>query len=290
MTVPASRPERRTVFDRLHTRLRVKRPRPATTFVPAPYPVDASTLLAGRTALIAGGSGGLGRAIAASYAEAGAAVVLAGRDAARLEEAARAIGPGASWMLLDLIDPSSFGDSLDALELLPDVLVNAAGVLSTKPFGSIDLEEFDRVMDTNLRGVLFLSQELSRRWIARGMRGNVLNVSSGSQLKPGWTSYQISKNALGSLTRGMASFLVQHDIVVNAIAPGPVATEMLGLHQSDLSFPGNPTGRALTPEEVAQWCTWLVSDYGRYAVGTTFELTGGNGIFQWERQGPFRQG
>ena len=252
--------------------------------IPVPHFVGEGSLLEGRIALITGGAGGIGYAVAEKFVASGGKVILAGRSVDTLELAVARLGDSASALALDLRFPENFAAQLDDLSPFPDILVNSAGLLSTTPFGSISIEEYDSVMSTNVRGVLFLTQAVSKRWIADGIAGNVLNISSGSQYKPGWTSYQVSKNALESLTKGMASFLIDHDIVVNAIAPGPVATLMLGLDDQDISFSLNPTERAVTPHEVAQWCAWLVSDIGRYAVGSTFALTGGNGIFHWERQ------
>lgn len=252
--------------------------------VAIPKLTDVAALLSGRVALITGGSGGIGQAVAAQFVAAGAEVVLAGRNEQKLIEAASNLGPSAQILRLDLEDPQSFAERVETLPNYPDILVNSGGVLSRATFGEITLAEYDSVMGTNVRGMLFLSQVVSNRWRAAGIRGNILNVSSGSQFKPGWTPYQVSKNAVESLTRGMAYFLIDDGIVVNAIAPGPVATSMLGIPADDITFPSNPTGRAVTPEEVAAWCTYLVSDLGRYAVGSTFALTGGNGLFQWERQ------
>jgi 3-oxoacyl-[acyl-carrier protein] reductase len=256
--------------------------------VPIPHLTDNAGLLEGRCALITGGSGGIGRAIAKVFVGSGARVILAGRTQERLTDVARELGDSASTLVLDLSHPETFTEALSSLSAYPDILVNSGGALSQMPFGEITIEEYDRVMDANVKGMLFLSQEVSNRWKAEGTRGNILNISSGSQYKPGWTTYQVSKNAVDALTRGMASFLVDHDIVVNAIAPGPVATSMLDMSSGDLTFPYNPKGRVVTPQEVAQWCLYLVSDLGRYAVGSTFALTGGNGFFQWERQEKFR--
>jgi NAD(P)-dependent dehydrogenase (short-subunit alcohol dehydrogenase family) len=256
--------------------------------VPLPRLTDNAGLLQGRLALITGGAGGIGNAIAEVFAGAGARVILAGRTEQSLSDAAHELGGAASIVKLDLSRPETFPEVLSRLPEYPDILVNSGGALSQTPFGEITVEEYDRVMDTNVKGMLFLSQEVSNQWKATGTRGNILNISSGSQYKPGWTTYQVSKNAVDALTRGMASFLVDHGIVVNAIAPGPVATAMLGMNSHDLTYPYNPTGRVVTPQEVAQWCLYLVSDLGRYAVGSTFALTGGNGIFQWERQEKFR--
>lgn len=255
--------------------------------VPVPHVTDSSDMLRGRLALITGGTGGIGRAIAKVFVGAGSRVILAGRDERSLDEAAQELGDGASVLVLDLARPETFAAALAVLPEYPDILVNGGGVLSQTPFGEITVEEYERVMDANVKGMLFLSQEVSNRWKEAGTRGNILNISSGSQYKPGWTTYQVSKNAVDALTRGMASFLVDHGIVVNAIAPGPVATAMLGIDSDDLTYPYNPTGRVVTPQEVAQWCLYLVSELGRYAVGSTLALTGGNGIFQWERQEKF---
>lgn len=261
---------------------------PEVRTVPVPHLTDNAGLLQGRCALITGGAGGIGRAIAEVFVGAGARVVLAGRTEQTLIDLARDLGDAASIATFDLSRPETFAAALSTLPEYPDILVNSGGVLSHTPFGEITVDEYDRVMDANVRGMLFLSQEMSNRWKATGTKGNILNISSGSQYKPGWTTYQVSKNAVDALTRGMASFLVDHDIVVNAIAPGPVATAMLGMDSDDLTFPYNPTKRVVTPPEVAQWCLYLVSDLGRYAVGSTFALTGGNGFFQWERQTKFR--
>lgn len=255
-----------------------------TRSVLVPHMTDNTGLLEGRLALITGGGGGIGRAIAEVFIEAGCRVILAGRTQKSISDVALKLGADASTLTIDLTRPEDFSAALSTLSNYPDILVNSGGVLSQTPFGEITIEEYDYVMDANVKGMLFLSQVVSNRWKADGTRGNILNISSGSQYKPGWTTYQVSKNAVDALTRGMASFLVDHDIIVNAIAPGPVATAMIGMDSGELSYPYNPTGRVVTPREVAQWSMYLVSDLGRYAVGSTFALTGGNGIFQWERQ------
>lgn len=258
--------------------------------VPVPYIIDESLLLDGRVALITGGAGGIGKAIAHRFLTSGAHVILAGRDEEKLQSAVKELGEGASYLRIDLLNVETYDAALGELKQFPDILVNCGGIVSFAPFGEISLEEYDAVMNTNVRSILFLSQGISRKWMESGTPGNILNISSGSQFKPGWTTYQVSKNALDALTTGMASFLLDHDIVVNAIAPGPVATQMLNLDSSDITFDLNPTERAVTPEEVAQWCAWLVSDIGRYSVGSTFALTGGNGFFHWERQARYYAG
>jgi 3-oxoacyl-[acyl-carrier protein] reductase len=269
-------------------RLIVALRKPEVRTVAIPQLTNNTDLLKGRCALITGGAGGIGKAIARVFVGAGARVILAGRTERTLSAAATEFGDLATVLQVDLSRPEEFAAALDSIPGTPDILVNSGGVLSKTPFGEITVEEYDRVMDVNVKGMLFLSQEISNRWKNEGIKGNILNISSGSQYKPGWTTYQVSKNAVDALTRGMASFLVDHEIIVNAIAPGPVATAMLNRNSDDLTFPYNPANRVVTPDEVAQWCLYLVSDLGRYAVGSTFALTGGNGFFQWERQTKFR--
>ena len=110
------------------------------------------------------------------------------------------------------------------------------------------------------------------------VKGNILNVSSASALKPGWTPYEISKSGVKSLTLGVAAKLIKHGITVNAIAPGPVATKMIGMENScDLAWPANPAGRVATPEEIGNMAVFMVSDSGKLIVGDTFYMTGGSG-------------
>ncbi len=212
--------------------------------VPIPRLTDMGALLAGRRALITGGSGSLGSEIARTFIDSGATVVLAGRTGETLNCAVRDLGGSAEALVLDLAKPETFADRLDSIGGgLPDILVNCGGILGRSTFGQLTPAEYDAVMSTNVRGAVFLSQELACRWISAGVEGNILNISSGSQFKPGWTAYQISKNAMEAATRGMAAMLIDHGIVVNAIAPGPISGPMLGIDHSDIAKSDNPTGR-----------------------------------------------
>ena len=258
------------------------------------------SLLKNRTAMITGGTGAIGQAIATAFIESGAKVYLIGRSSDKL----KSVSDKVSKLLLVIILSDRLGDNCDyyqmditnvkmmkenALELLRlanyeiDILVNSAGILTKEHFGHVSEKTWDEVIDTNLKGTFFLSQIVSNLWIEKGIKGNILNISSGSGLKPGWTPYQISKQALDSATIGMAQFLIPYGIIVNSIAPGPVFSSMQGLSETDSieSFE-NPTGRLVTPVEIGEWAVYMVSAIGQYAVGTVMHLTGGNGIFQVE--------
>ena len=115
--------------------------------------------------------------------------------------------------------------------------------------------------------------------IARRIKGHILNVSSASALRPAWTPYHISKWAIKGFTVGLAEKLLPHGIIVNAIAPGPVATGMLGKKEGDsIEMPSQPSGRYALPEEIASMAAYLVSDLGNLIVGDTIYMTGGSGI------------
>lgn len=246
-------------------------------------------LLKGRTAIITGGTGAIGQVIASAFIESGATVCLVGRNSDKLKKVSDKLGKNCLYFQMDITNIKKMEEQI--FELLNktnyevDILVNSAGILTMEKFGHVSEETWDNVIDTNLKGTFFLSQIISNFWIEKRIKGNILNISSGSGLKPGWTPYQISKKALDSATVGMAQFLIPYGIVVNSIAPGPVFSSMQGSDETvSIENIDNPTGRLITPIEIGEWAVYMVSSIGQYAVGTNVHLTGGNGIFQFEER------
>ena len=144
-------------------------------------------------------------------------------------------------------------------------------------------EEWDLIMDTNAKGTFFMSQAAARHMTENGVRGHILNVTSSSALRPAWTAYQMSKWAVRGFTLGAADALLPSGIVVNAIAPGPTATPMLGRKEGDTLYCGNPAGRYSTPEEIARLALYLVCGAGDMIVGETVYMTGGSGNLSLHR-------
>lgn len=252
-----------------------------------------SQLLAGRVALVTGGTSGIGYAIAKAFLQAGASVVITGRSeekaacmADRLKQEAPE-GCKAFGIAMDNARPSDFDAKLDAIQKLfaggkIDILVNNAGVQGAQ-FGTATEQEFETVMDTNVKGTFFLSQAVARRWIADGTRGNILNICSSSSLRPAANAYTISKVALKEITAGLAKALIGKGIVVNGLAPGPTATPMLHRDGAgDISCPHNPLGRYALPEEIASMAVILCSGLGQTIVGSVVYMTGGAGILTYE--------
>ena len=238
-----------------------------------------SELLKGRAALITGGSGGIGYAIAEAFLNAGAKVIISGRNKEKLDEAvARLSSKGnISCVQMDNTKPALFGEMLSNIGAF-DILVNNAGYVGGGAFGGTFEAEYDAVLDTNLKGAYFLSQEVSRRWIENGKHGNILNVCSASSLRPGDSPYILSKWGMRSLTVGMAKRLIRHGIVVNGIAPGVTNTEHFTHGGENINKPTNPSGRMVTKEEIANMATILVSPLCRMVVGDILYMTGGGGI------------
>lgn len=249
---------------------------------PIIVPVEKEKLLNGKVALITGGTSGIGLAIAQAFQNAGAKVIIAGTNQSKLETALEKMG-GGKGLLIDVRDTEHLPDKVKEAEALfdenkIDILVNSAGIVVKHDFWGIDEKEYDGIMDTNAKGTFFMSQAVGKAMIEKQVKGHILNVTSSSALRPAWTPYQMSKWAVRGLTLGLADTLLPYGIVVNAIAPGPTATPMLGKTEgSSISEPNNPSKRYAMPEEIASMAVYMVSDAGRMIVGDTVYMTGGSG-------------
>lgn len=248
---------------------------------PLQIPVYEGKLLSSKTALIFGGSGGIGQGIAECFVANGCKVVISGTNKEKLKKICSKIGDQAQYIIVDINNVSEIHDGiLKAVEVLGkiDILVNSAGVHCHENFGSISEETWDKVIDINLKGMYFACQEIASYMIKNKIKGHILNVSSASCAKPGWTPYEISKWGVRGMTLGFADKLIKKGIVVNSIAPGPVATAMLGRDACDnLTWEGNPSGRMATPEEIANLAVFMVSGLGDLIVGDTYFISGGSG-------------
>lgn len=251
---------------------------------PIIVPVEKEKLLDGKVALITGGTSGIGLAVAQAFQNAGAKVIITGTNQQKLEIVLKKMGGGGGkGLLIDVRDTEHLPDKVKEAEALfeenrIDILVNSAGVVVKHDFWGIDEKEYDGIMDTNAKGTFFMSQAVGRAMIEKQIKGHILNVTSSSALRPAWTPYQMSKWAVRGLTLGLADTLLPYGIVVNAIAPGPTATPMLGKTEgSSISEPNNPSKRYAMPEEIASMAVYMVSDAGRMIVGDTVYMTGGSG-------------
>ena len=240
-------------------------------------------------ALITGASRGIGAAIAVRLAQDGMAVACTATTAqgcastvARIEAA----GGVALGLELRVHDPESVDTALAEVErtLGPvSVLVNNAGVACVAPFTEMTIEDFDRVIDVNLRGVFLCSRAAARRMVSGNIAGSIVNIGSvaGINAFPQRAGYCSSKAAVHHLTKVMSLDLAQHRIRVNAVAPGYVGTDLVTdlVEQGSLDLPSLqrriPLGELGDVEDVANAVAWLISDQARYITGETLVVDGG---------------
>ncbi|MBD8040358.1 MULTISPECIES: SDR family oxidoreductase [Bacteroidaceae] len=249
-------------------------------------------LLKGRKALITGGTSGIGYAIAEAFLKSGASVCITGRNEERLLQAEGnlqkqyfSIEGKICHLVLDNRDVSSFDVKLkEAIDLMEglDILVNNAGVQGDA-LPTATEKAYDAVLNTNLKGVFFLSQAVGRYMKDNKIKGNILNIASSSSLRPATSAYTISKWGIRGLTLGLAKSLAPLGIVVNGVAPGPTATPMI-MHgdRSNITFDHIPAGRYAMPQEIANMAVFLTSDMGRMIIGDIVYMTGGAGVLTFD--------
>lgn len=257
----------------------------------SPEPDPSPTRLfdvSGRLALVTGSSRGLGRALAAGLAQAGARVLLHGRDPATLgatrDDIRERTGLTPATVTFDVTDPLAVLAALRTLveeHGVPDIVVNNAGTQRRAPFVEFATADWDDVLATNLSGAFHVSQALSAAMIERGS-GKIVNIASvQSQLaRPTIAPYAAAKGGLVMLTKGMAAELAGHNIQVNAISPGYFATEMNRALVADEEFNAwvesrTPAQRWGRVEELVGTLLYLCSPASSYVSGQNIFVDGG---------------
>ena len=247
-------------------------------------PQTPSFHLAGKRALITGASSGIGRACAVALAEYGAAVTLAARRADQLEETAahlRGLGQTADVLVLDVGDVEATKDAV-ACHGPFDILINSAGTARHSKAIDTTSEDFDAVMNVNLRGAYFLSQAVAKGLIAAGRPGSLINISSQMGHVGGTDRavYCASKFAVEGFTKAMAIELGPHNIRINTICPTFILTE---LTQPTFEDPGKRAwvldkiklGRVGKVEDIMGAAVYLASDAAALVTGTAVMIDGG---------------
>lgn len=239
--------------------------------------------LTGRRALITGSSQGIGLALAAGLAQAGAQVVLNGRDAARLDRAMSDL-PGAQVLPFDVTDHEAVRAAIDGFEARHgaiDILVNNAGMQHRSPLEDFPADAFERLLQVNIASLFHVGQAVARHMIARG-RGKIINIASvqTALARPGIAPYTATKGAVGNFTKGMATDWARHGLQCNAIAPGYFDTPLNAALVADDDFSAwlkqrTPAGRWGKVEELVGACIFLASDASSFVNGHTLYVDGG---------------
>ncbi|RZL84495.1 MAG: glucose 1-dehydrogenase [Rhodococcus sp. (in: high G+C Gram-positive bacteria)] len=237
--------------------------------------------------VVTGAGRGLGEAIALSVAEHGARVVLAGRSVPALQQVCRAIEANGGKALVrptDVTDAESvaglFADADDAFGHI-DVLVNNAGIATESNLIDLDEAEWDRIFDTNVRGMFLCTREAGRRFAAAGA-GRAVNVASvfGLLGRPGFSAYCASKGAVVNFTRSVAAEWARFGAQINGVAPGYFATDINAeLRENEAAMAKVlrriPAYRMGTPEELANVVTYLAMSAPDFLTGQTIAVDGG---------------
>ena len=242
--------------------------------------------LEGKVAIVTGGSRGIGAEIGARLAEDGAAVVVSGRDADRLERAVRGLEAQGGAALGIVADAASREDCERLVSTARqhfgriDILVNNAGMTHDELLVRMKDEDWDRVMDVNLKSAFLMTRAVTKA-LVRGKRGGrIINISStaGVMGNAGQTNYSAAKAGLIGFTRASARELAHWSILVNAVAPGLIETDMtanLPAAAREALLSQVPLKRSGTAREVAEVVRFLAGDGATYITGQVFHVNGG---------------
>jgi 2-deoxy-D-gluconate 3-dehydrogenase len=256
-------------------------------------PINSLLDLRGKAAVVTGGAAGIGYAIAARLAEAGAVVTIADLEEEIAAIAAKELcerGFDVDYVVADVADQTDVARIFEHARVVDqgiDILVNNAGIYPFRPALEMTVGDFERVLAVNLEGTFLCSQQAARLMIADGRGGRIINVTSIDALHPssiGLAHYDASKHGMWGLTKNLALELAPHQIWVNAIAPGAIATPGTGMAQTagtdaaavlDRMLARIPMARMGDADDIGKVALFLASDMASYLTGSQIVVDGG---------------
>ncbi len=243
-----------------------------------------TAVLEGKCAVVTGGASGIGRAIAIAFAAEGANVTVV--DRASEEKLAEIAGGRVAARRVDVANENEVIDLFQAVAKAGgvDILVNCAGILIEKPLLETTAQDFDRLMSVNLKGVFLCGREALRLMVDQDRGGRIINIASELAYlgRENCSIYCASKGGVLSMTRSWAREFAP-EILVNAIAPGPIDTPMLGIESTSpetlAKESQNPLGRIGRPEEIAAAALFLAGPGATFMTGQCVSPNGGASMF-----------
>ncbi len=243
-------------------------------------------LLENRAALVTGGAGRIGRAIAATLQREGARVVISDHRRDALDRALAEL-PGVVAVQGDVTNPADVSRmtlEADGAAGPLDILVASAGIFPNSPLLDMPLEEWDSVFAINVRGMMLCNQAVARLWVERGTPGSIINLSSGASrsARPGGSHYCASKAAVNMMTEVWASELGRYGIRVNTVLPGLVMDDVMTAEDPErhpylnAMWRATPLGRTGDPRDIAEAVAFLASDRSSWTTGAMLQVSGGS--------------
>jgi 2-deoxy-D-gluconate 3-dehydrogenase len=244
--------------------------------------------LKGKSGIVTGGGSGIGKAISKGVVQAGAEIVITGRNKERLEKVADELRPFGGPVVPVRTDISKMGDIKNLVDRAVkefgkiDFIFNNAGIIRRSPSEEFTEKDWDETIDINLKGPFFLAQAVARVMISQKRKGKIINTSSLAAVQGGKRvpAYAASKGGLSQVTKSMANDWAKYNILVNAIGPGWVKTELTEPLQQDIERYTEitsriPLGRWADPEDLVGAAIFLASDASDYITGQTIFVDGG---------------
>ncbi|WP_059045103.1 SDR family NAD(P)-dependent oxidoreductase [Paenibacillus rubinfantis] len=239
-------------------------------------------IFANQTVIVTGAGQGIGRGVAEAYAREGASVVMAELNEETGRAAAEAIREAGGRALFLPCDVRKEADIVRLMETAErelgriDILINNAGVSRFKPTYELTVEEWDDVLNTNVRSVFLASREMAKRVKENGRGGSIVNISSTRSImsEPGSEAYAASKGAIVSITHALAVSLGPDGIRVNCVSPGWIETGDYGALR-EIDHKQHPAGRVGTPADIARACLYLTHPDNTFVTGAHVVVDGG---------------
>ncbi|MBR6698062.1 MAG: SDR family oxidoreductase [Lachnospiraceae bacterium] len=239
-------------------------------------------LLQGKSAIVTGAGSGIGMAISKTYIDSGATVIGLGRDINKLNDVRMQLGNRFIPFACDISDVNKIEGYLNKIiDLSPsgivDILVNCAGTKNgnDERFFEYTEDDFETVVNTNLKGTFFWCQKVSKYMIANKIHGHIINIASIKGFIGEASPYSVSKWGVVGLTKGLGRILASEGIVVNGIAPGGTLTPMANIADNKMLHLATPNMRLADPNEIANIALFLGSDLGNNIIGDIIISDGG---------------